>query len=653
MTTVGAVRPPLAQDARARSLPPLADATAPGAAAVRLRTLLRLCCEGLEADASALLWCAGADWCGVVTLYQKGGEAAEPQGLAVRCAEAIVASRRSGEPASGGRLSLRGGGRSAHRALGRTRHHLALPLRADDGTDGVLLACRWRDQPFAVPSHLTAQLLMVAGELALPGVRLVREAEAARQAMTSFVGLMVHDLRAPLTVVSGYVEMLRRGVLGPLPARWGEPLGVVARKVRETQRLVDDILLAGRLDGSGLPYREERLDLRELAAAAWERNLDRARLAGVALDLDAAAGPILIRGERFHVARILDNLVNNAIVHGGGGHSVTISLQAGMPCIRIHDTGRGVDASMRERIFEPFVQGDSLGGAGLGLHIARRLATACGGSLELEADAPCGGATFLLRLRPWEERRGELPPSPSPGSLPDASPCTSPLPTTAEQASDPRREPMPSPDAIAVLKQDHRTVRKLFAELARTGRRAHATRRRLVARIITELSVHAGIEETVFYPRVRELVPGREDMVLESLEEHHIVKGTCAELERMDPRDERYQAKLTVLRENVEHHVAEEETELFPAIRRSVTRRDLQSLGTDLVGARRAVPSRPHPHAPDQPPGNAVAAAITTPMDRALQGVGEVLEKGAELVGGGAPSRSSPMTAARPERPSP
>lgn len=645
MTTVVAVRSPLTQAAGDRSPHPLTATTAPSATAAGLLTLLQLCCEGLEADAAALLWCGGTDWCRVVALHQNGVPA-EPEGLAVRCAEALAASRHSGEPEIGGRLALRGGARSVHQALARTRHHLVLPLRPEDGTVGFLLVCRRRDQPFPVPNQLAVQTLVVAGELGLQGARLVREAGIAQEEMALFVSLMVHDLRSPLTVASGYVEMLRAGVLGPLPGAWDEPLGVVARKVRDTQVLVDDILLAGRLDSSALPCREERLDLRELTGAAWERNLDRARLAGVALDLDAAAEPVLVRADRFHIDRILDNLVNNAIVHGGGGHAVTISLRPGVPGIDVHDTGRGVDASLGERIFEPFVQGDSHGGSGLGLHVARRLAMACGGSLELASDVP-RGASFLLRLCPWEEPREAPPAAPSPDSRAVQAHAAVPPPTTAEQATHPRREPMPGLDAIAVLKQDHRTVKELFAELARTGRRAHATRRRLVSKIIAELSVHAGIEETVFYPRVRELVAGHEDKVLESLEEHHIVKTTCAELERMDPRDERYQAKVTVLRENVEHHVTDEERELFPAVRRSITRRELQSIGADLVGARSTVSSGPHPHAPDQPPGDAVASAITMPVDRALQGVGDLLEKGTELVGG----RSSPRSSRSPAAP--
>jgi len=191
---------------------------------------------------------------------------------------------------------------------------------------------------------------------------------------------------------------------------------------------------------------------------------------------------------------------------------------------------------------------------------------------------------------------------------------------------------MPGTDAIALLKNDHRTVKQLFREFKAAGERAHASRRRIVEKIITELSVHAGIEETVFYPQVRKRVPKAEDEILESLEEHHIVKTTLSELEKMEPKDERYQAKVTVLIESVEHHIREEETELFPDVRQSFSRAELVELGDELDAARSVVPKRPHPHAPDEPPGNIAALAVSTPADIVVQGVKRAASKGAHAV---------------------
>lgn len=172
-------------------------------------------------------------------------------------------------------------------------------------------------------------------------------------------------------------------------------------------------------------------------------------------------------------------------------------------------------------------------------------------------------------------------------------------------------------DAIALLKSQHDTVEGLFKKLEEAGPRAHKTRRKLVDRVIAELSAHAAIEEQIFYPAVREAVAGAEDDVLESLEEHHIVKWTLSELQDMDPEDERFRAKVTVLIESVRHHVAEEEGDLFPEVGRCLDRDYLEELGQALAEAGKVAPDRPHPRAPDSPPGNLVAGPAASTVDRA------------------------------------
>jgi hemerythrin-like domain-containing protein len=199
---------------------------------------------------------------------------------------------------------------------------------------------------------------------------------------------------------------------------------------------------------------------------------------------------------------------------------------------------------------------------------------------------------------------------------------------------------MAAQDGIALLREDHRAIKKLFKEFTTTGDRAHAARRRLADRIITELSIHAGIEETVLYPRARAVVPKVEDDVLEALEEHHIAKMTCAELEKMQPSNERFGAKMQVLIESVKHHIKEEEEELFPKLRKAFSREDLVVMGEDMRAAKRVVPSRPHPTAPDQPPGNIAAAAVSAPVDAARKTVGAAVRRGRKAVAGVVDGRS-------------
>jgi hemerythrin-like domain-containing protein len=193
---------------------------------------------------------------------------------------------------------------------------------------------------------------------------------------------------------------------------------------------------------------------------------------------------------------------------------------------------------------------------------------------------------------------------------------------------------MAAQDGIALLREDHRAVKKLFKEFSATGDRAHAARRRLADKIITELSIHAGIEEDVLYPRARVALPKAEDDVLEALEEHHIVKITCAELEKMQPSDERFAAKVQVLIENVKHHIREEEEDLFPKLRKAFSRDELIVMGEDMRAAKRVVPPRPHPFAPDQPPGSIAAAAVSTPVDVARKTVGAAVWRGRRAVAG-------------------
>jgi hemerythrin superfamily protein len=182
-------------------------------------------------------------------------------------------------------------------------------------------------------------------------------------------------------------------------------------------------------------------------------------------------------------------------------------------------------------------------------------------------------------------------------------------------------------DAITLLKEDHRTVKALFRKFEHAGDRAFATRRKLVDKITEELSVHAAIEEQVFYPAVRHAIEATEDDVLESLEEHHIVKWTLSELEKMDPKDERFDAKVTVLIESVEHHMNEEEGEMFPKVRKALSRTQLNDLGDLMERAKLAAPKRPHPRAPDEPPANAIAGPVMAILDAGMQAVQKVAKQ--------------------------
>jgi hemerythrin superfamily protein len=148
-------------------------------------------------------------------------------------------------------------------------------------------------------------------------------------------------------------------------------------------------------------------------------------------------------------------------------------------------------------------------------------------------------------------------------------------------------------DAIVLLKEDHKTVERLFKSFEKAGDGAYEEKRAIVDEVISLLTQHAFIEETIFYPTARAAVPATTDHVLESVEEHHVVVWMLSELASTDPRDERYGAKVTVLIENVRHHVKEEEEEWFPQVREAMGRKDLQKLGEQMESAKVDAPVDP------------------------------------------------------------
>ncbi len=137
--------------------------------------------------------------------------------------------------------------------------------------------------------------------------------------------------------------------------------------------------------------------------------------------------------------------------------------------------------------------------------------------------------------------------------------------------------------AFALLKKDHDTVKDLFDQFEKAeGRPA---KKKIVEQALTELKVHATIEEEIFYPAIRKAVG--KDVMNEADEEHHVAKVLIAELEEMDGRETHYDAKFTVLAENVRHHIKEEESEVFPKAKDSNI--DFEVLGQAMTARKTAL----------------------------------------------------------------
>ena len=141
-------------------------------------------------------------------------------------------------------------------------------------------------------------------------------------------------------------------------------------------------------------------------------------------------------------------------------------------------------------------------------------------------------------------------------------------------------------NAFTLLKQDHETVADLLEKIDKTTERGLKTREDLFTKLKSELDVHAKIEETIFYPALENEDETR-DITLEAFEEHRLVKQLLGELESMSKDSEEWTAKFTVLKENIEHHVEEEEGEMFENARKVLSKEDQETLGTRMEQAKK------------------------------------------------------------------
>ena len=231
-----------------------------------------------------------------------------------------------------------------------------------------------------------------------------REAEQASAAKDRFLSMMSHDLRTPLTAISGNAQFLAKGLHGELNAEQQEDVGNIQAAAREVARMIDDILAFAQLETGRV--RVEPRPVPVDAAITRAESLIRVHLAQSHLSFDSnACDDLTVRADPDRLQQILLNLLTNAIKFTPPGGRITVSCErAGdRALLRVRDTGIGIAHDQLERIFDAFVQlgGESphttQRGVGLGLAISRELARAMGG--ELTADSTPGeGSVFTLEL---------------------------------------------------------------------------------------------------------------------------------------------------------------------------------------------------------------------------------------------------------------
>jgi len=216
-----------------------------------------------------------------------------------------------------------------------------------------------------------------------------------------FVSLVSHDLRTPLTSISGYVELLQENET--LDEEGHGFLGIVSRNTDRLLRLVDDLLFVARVSAGRFELEVSEIDLAAVAEQCIDAARPRAERSGIALELERN-GETAASGESRRIAQVLDNLVSNAIkfTPRGGRVTVRVAREGPSAVLEVSDTGVGIPEPERESVFERFYRSTTavdkqIQGTGLGLHIAKAIVEAHDGRIAI-ATHPAGGTTFRVEL---------------------------------------------------------------------------------------------------------------------------------------------------------------------------------------------------------------------------------------------------------------
>jgi signal transduction histidine kinase len=231
-----------------------------------------------------------------------------------------------------------------------------------------------------------------------------RRLEDVNQMKSEFVTVVSHELRTPLTAITGYMELLLEGQMGPLAAAQRQCLGMVTHNADRLVELIDDLLDIARIEAGKLELKRTTLDLAHLIHEVATALCPQIEAKGQRLTLDLAAALPTASGDAERVRQILMNLLSNAHKYtpSGGSITVTAGREAGRVRIDVHDTGIGLSPEDQARLFTKFFRAQhpmtrEVGGTGLGLAITRSLVELHGGAITVSS-VPGQGSTFSVTL---------------------------------------------------------------------------------------------------------------------------------------------------------------------------------------------------------------------------------------------------------------
>jgi len=296
---------------------------------------------------------------------------------------------------------------AAQRALDERRpivafDHIAVPLIANDRLLGAVVLQvpdykEFLEEEVRFVGALANQAALAIDKASLYALERqtterLRDLERAR---ADFVAVVTHDLRTPLSVIRGHLEMLAEK-----NGKSKRPISEATSQVLRLDELVDRILAGVRTDRPELSLRRTRFDLRATVTAALKEVAPMARrhkLTG-----PRAGQPVFVRGDRRRTAEVVAGLVHNATKYTPEGTRIAVKIERGddRATVLVQDQGRGVPPNERSRIFEPYARGagnDEVPGSGIGLFASRRVVEGQGGDIWVE-DAPEGGAIFAFTV---------------------------------------------------------------------------------------------------------------------------------------------------------------------------------------------------------------------------------------------------------------
>lgn len=218
----------------------------------------------------------------------------------------------------------------------------------------------------------------------------------------SLLNLVAHEMRAPVTLIEGYLSMMRQGELAGNALE--EALRVVDVKARELDALAELLVTAAQLESGETLHQPIVFDLHEAVRTAAERLEPRAQLDGAIIQVLEADAALRVYADRCQVARVITNLLHNAVAYSPPSARIEIEVRARHAAeVAVIDHGFGIPLECQQRIFERFSRFGAAGpmrasGLGLGLPLSRDLAELNGGELVLERSVPGHGSVFAFRL---------------------------------------------------------------------------------------------------------------------------------------------------------------------------------------------------------------------------------------------------------------